>query len=146
MFVPLELKSNVRRSFQISIGLEEGYGSGIRHTKREVEHLIGEWIKSRMEKGEKSVAGAVVPGTMIYAWNSPLAGVLVNFEDLVFFVGDVSPLYCADYTDDEVKEVLRDLASFLGEALKQTRMYVAYRDEMAIYQDDKTLHPTGRSV
>ena len=142
MFKPLTLQSNARRSFQITVGLEEGYGTGIKHTTKEVQDLIGEWLAVRMAVNEKSLAGGVFSGTLIYAWNTPATGIKVTSEDIAVFSGEVSPVYCAHYTDDEVKEVLYNLASFIGIRLKQTRMYVAYKDEIQVYEDDQAAHPT----
>ena len=142
MFKPLKLqKSNARRPFQITIGLEEGYGTGIKHTALEVQNLIGLWITGRMERGEKSVSGVLIPAPLVYAWNTPTTGIKVATEDVVMFVGDVSPVYCAHYTDDDVRALLYDLAAFLGGKLKQTRMYVAYRDEIQVYEDDQAVYP-----
>jgi hypothetical protein len=142
VYKELALKSNERRPFQITVGLEEGYGGGVMHTVQEVEDLLGEWLELRMKKGEKTVSGPVYPGRLVYAWNTPATGIKINKEPLATIVGEVSPVYCSEYTDDEVKEVLRDLACYIGEKLKQTRMYVAYRDKIWVYGDDKATHPT----
>ncbi len=144
MFKLMQLKSLERRSFQLTVGLEEGYGTGIKHTIEEVKALIGKWLEARRTSGQKSLSGSVSDKTMIYAWDVPAGGVKVANEDIAVFSGEVSPVYCADYSDADVEAVLFDLAVFLGETLKQTRMYVAYKDRIHVLENDQAPHPTRK--
>ncbi len=142
-FIQKQVKNNQRRSFQINIGLEEGYGTNKRHTAQDVLDLIGQWMIQRIEAGLPVITGGMLlSGLMVYAWDSETTGVKVNQEDAVLFVGEVNPLYSGDLEDVQVREILFDLAGNLGDQLNQTRMYVMYLDEIFILQNDKAVHPT----
>jgi hypothetical protein len=134
-----------RRSFQMTIGLTEGYGTDIRHTPQEVLDAIGEWMKGNMEADRPTLTGGMrIDGPMLYGWNSEATGVQTNQEDSVIFMGEVNPLYSADLSDEQVVLLLKDLANFVGERFNQTRMYFTYREELLILQNDKTVHPTEK--
>ena len=142
-FTRKALKDNKRRSFQINIGLREGYDSKVVHNEDKVIDLIGRWMFMKMTESSRCLTGGVLlSGPMIYAWNSSPTGVKVNIEDTILFVGEVNPLYSADLHDSEVISLLEDLASFLGEELNQTRMYIMYMDQIIILQNDNIDHPT----
>ena len=79
---------------------------------------------------------------MLYGWDSSATGVVVNQEDTVLFIGDINPLYNEDMCFDEVEEILKELARFIGEKLNQCRMYVMLQDRLWILQNDKIPHPT----
>jgi hypothetical protein len=55
-------------------------------------------------------------------------------------------LYSANLSDDEVVGLLNELAAHLGNALGQTRVYVAYRDRTWVLQAEETATPTGETV
>lgn len=136
------LQTTERRSFQINIGLMEGYSSGILHTKEEVLDLISLWMRNRMAAKLSCITGGtLIPGTMLYAWDSEATGLVVNREEVVLFVGEVSPFYNADLSDVEAVNALKDLASFLGEKLNQSRMYVMFKSLIWILQNDEIPHP-----
>lgn len=145
MFVEVRTKSRENRPFQINVGLEEGYGSNIKHYPAEVLTLVATWMENKMRNGEAVITGLILyPALILYGWNSASTGVKINHENMVALVGNVNPLYSSDLTDEQVILILRDLASFIGESLNQTRMYVTYKDEIRIYQNDKTAHPTEK--
>ena len=47
------------------------------------------------------------------------------------------PFYNADLTDEEVTGLLNDLGAYLGNALNQYRVYISYRDETWVLQQEK---------
>ena len=144
MFSEKKLKSNVRRSFQITIGLKEGYGSDVVHSIEDVKTIIKDWMVAKMAGRLPTITGGiVVSGTTLYAWNSSATGIVANEEYTALFIGEINPLYNADMSDELAIASLRDLAETLGAKLNQTRMYVSYRDEVRIYQNDGQAHPTG---
>lgn len=135
-----------RRSFQITVGLMEGYGTKRSHTAMKVENLVEKWMKTRMEAGMPVLTGFVISPKqkMVYGWKSPATGVKTNREDVVSLSGIVNPLYSADLSNDAAIELLKDLASFIGERLAQTRMYIEYMDTVIIIQNDNATHPTEK--
>ena len=144
MFSEKKLKSNVRRQFQIVIGLKEGYGSAVVHSIADVEDVIRDWMVAKMAGRLPTITGGIlIPGTTIYAWNSSATGIVANSEETALFVGEINPLYNAGLSDELAIASLRDLAETIGTELNQTRMYVSYRDEVRIYENDGQAHPTG---
>jgi len=144
MFTEKPLKSNQRRPFQIVIGLMEGYGSNIVHTVEDVKKIIKDWMAETLVSQPMTISGGtLIPGTTVYGWNSTSTGVATNEEETVLFVGEINPLYCSDMSNMQAIELLKSLATTLGDKLNQTRMYVSYCDEIRIYQNDGQSHPTG---
>jgi len=146
MFIQKNARYYLRRPFQIYIGLVEGYGDNKSHTKEDVLNLIGQWMKQRAGQNLPVLTGGLLlgAGDMIYLWNSAPTGIVVNTEKTLLFVGEVNPLYNEELSDSTVKTALSSLASFLGEELKQTRMYLCYREEMWILEEKNTAHPTEK--
>ena len=48
---------------------------------------------------------------------------------MAIFTGEVIPLYAGQVADGEIEAMLNELAALLGAALKQERIYIAYRDQ-----------------
>ncbi len=136
-----------RRSFAITVGLQECYGDDATvHTVEEVVPFIENHLKAAAAAGRQFLTGSVTAGTVVYAWPEGPGNAGGGNEPQAAFVGEVSPLYNADLSDEEVEVILNDLASELGSALGQTRVYVAYRDELWILQKEDTETPTGETV
>lgn len=147
MFEEKELKSHTRRSFQITIGLTEGYESTVRHTKEEVIILIGEHNRERLNSDECKfcvLGGMLVPATVVHSRNVEKAQHEMVTEDVLLFMGDISPVYHSDVTDAEVVEALKSLASYLGEKLHQGRMYVTYGNNIFVLHNPAMKRPAGR--
>ena len=58
-----------RRTFQITVGLAEGYGPDANiHTAEEVVSLMENHLKTKAANGQPYLAGSVTTGTVVYAW------------------------------------------------------------------------------
>ena len=135
-----------RRHFQMTVGLMEGYGTHVSHSADEVENLVDEWMRTRMEADVSVLTGFVISPKqrMVYGWKSPATGIKTNREDVVLLSGIVNPLYSANLSDESVVTLLKDLANFIGGRLNQTRMYIEYMDTVVITQSDQATHPTEK--
>ena len=136
-----------RRTFSIIVGLAEGYGPEAKiHTADEAVSLVENHLKAKAAQGLSYLTGSVTTGTVVYAWPEGPGKSGGGHEPQATYSGEVSPLYNAELTDEEVEEILNDLASELGSAFGQTRIYVAYRDEIWILQAEETVTPTDETV
>lgn len=147
-YVTVEAPTSVRRSFAITVGLAEGYGANARrHDRQEVIDAALGWMKQRVTDGKPYLSGTVsAEGTVAYAYAITPGNVCGDCEDVVVFFGEVSVLYNANLTDGDVKEILNDMAAHLGTTLRQTRVYVAYRDEAWVLQATESATPTGETM
>lgn len=136
------LKAGQLKPFKIVLGLVEGYGSNTIREVKEVEDLIEEWMRDRIQKGLFFLTGNVVAGNLVYAWptkNDPMS----TTEPSATFLGDVNPIYNSDISDEDILSALRELAGFLGTKLNQTRVYLSYLDRIEILEDEERVHPTS---
>ena len=134
------------RAFALTVGLQEGYGDGenvIVHSVEEAVTLLESYLKQKAAKGEPFLTGIVSEGTVVYAWPEGPGKSGSGHEPQIVFSGEVTPLYLSDLSDGEVEEFLNGLASFLGEKLNQTRVYVKYRSETWIIQKEGANTPSG---
>jgi len=136
-----------RRSFVITFGLQEGYGDeACLHTADEVVALIERHLKDKAAAGQQYLTGTVTEGQVVYAWPEGPGKAGGGHEPQAAYTGEVSSLYNGDLTDAEVEVILNDLASEVGSALGQTRVYVAYQGDIWILQREESETPTGETV
>jgi len=147
-FKRVEAKTSLRRSFAITLGLSEGYGESAKvHTRQEVVDAALAYMKAKAAAGEPFLTGTVsAEGTVVYAWPESPGKSGGGKENTIVFYGEVSVLYNADTSDEDVKAMLDDMATSLGSILGQTRVYVAYRDQTWVLQAEQTATPTGEKV
>ena len=140
--------TSVRRSFTITLGLSEGYGEFAKlHTRSEVVAEALAYMKAKAAEGKPYLTGTVsAEGTVVYAWPEGPGKSGGGSENNVVFFGEVSVLYNADTSDEDVKAMLDEMASHLASVLGQTRVYVAYRDETWVLQAEEKATPTGETV
>lgn len=140
--------TDVRRSFAITTGLQEGYGpTGVTHNVNDVVNAAAAWMKSRAAAGQPFITGTVsAVGTVVYAYPTGSGAAESGTEPSATFSGEVSVLYSANLADEQVVDLLNNLAASLGNALGQTRVYVAYRDRTWVIQAEETATPTGETV
>ena len=145
MFKEKKFGDNKRQSFQIVMGLKEGYDSGKIHTKEDVKVFIHQWMEARLTAGLPIITGGILfPGTVVYTWSWGVSKAQFNAEEVVVFAGEINPLYNTNLNNSDALGTLKDLTRFLGEQLNQTRMYLTYMDEIFIFENDKATHPTGK--
>lgn len=135
-----------RRAFAITVGLAEGYGPTATHSTDEVVELILGHLKAKAAEGRSYLTGTVSAGQVVYAWPEGPGKSGGGREPNATYSGEVSPLYNKDLGDEQVAEILNDLASELGSALGQTRVYVAFGHETWVLQKEDTATPTGETV
>jgi hypothetical protein len=133
-----------KKTFSIICGLREGYGEGKKlHSQDEAVEIALVWMKEKAATGKPFLTGTFSSGQVVYAWPEGEGKAGGGTEPVAVFSGEVSPLYNAGMTDPEVVQLLNELAGRLGNALGQTRVYVAYRDEIWILQAEESSTPTG---
>ena len=119
-----------RRSFQITFGLLAGYGRGARvfHIN-DAKAIIHDWMVSRIEGDLSYVTGHLLESQVVYAWQGKdrIAG--RGDEPGGVFQGEVSVVYDANQSDEEVVEQLNELGAALGAGLDQTRVYVSFGEQ-----------------
>jgi hypothetical protein len=135
------------RCFSVTVGLKEGYGeSSTVHTVEEAVSYLENYLKMRAANGEPFLTGVVSEGIVVYAWPEGPGQAESGHEAEIIFSGEVTPLYLSNLSDTEVENFLNDLASFLGEKLGQTRIYLRYKSEVWILQREDSETPTGETV
>jgi hypothetical protein len=135
------------RVFALTVGLKEGYGeSSAVHTAEEAVALCENYLKQRAAENKPFLTGIITSGMVVYAWPEGQGQAGSGHEPEIVFSGEVTPLYLAGMTDEEVEEFLNGLASYLGEKLGQTRVYLRYKSEVWILQREDSETPTGESV
>lgn len=133
--------------FAITVGLQEGYGpTGKSHTTEEVVALVEGFLKECAASGCPFLTGSVTSGSLVYAWPESKHGPAgAGHEPNAVYSGEKNPLYNSAMTAEQVSEFLNELATRLGSALGQTRIYVAYDGDMWILQKEKSTTPTGET-
>jgi len=135
------------RCFSVTVGLKEGYGvSSTVHTVEEVVNLIENYLKMKAANNDPFLTGVVSEGVVVYAWPEEPGQAGSGHEPEIIFSGEVTPLYLSNLSDGVVEEFLNDLASYLGEKLGQTRIYLRYKSEVWILQREDSTTPTGETL
>ncbi len=133
--------------FDITCGLQEGYGPNAKlHSADEVVSLVEAYLKECAASGRPYLTGSVTAGAVVYAWPEGEGKAGGGHEPQATYGGEKNPLYNASVTDEQVTGFLNGLASVLGAALGQTRVYVAYNGDMWILQREDAATPTGETV
>lgn len=123
-----------RRSYSITVGLLEGYdGENRLHDADEAIELALLWMAERAAEGLDFLTGVFTPGTLAYAWKGT-GGVEALTEPVLVFTGEVSVTYHAHLDDEQVVNLLRELAALLGDALGQTRVYMTFLETAMVIQ------------
>ncbi len=138
-----------RKNFAVTCGLRVGYGADAQTHSVEtaIEAVLG-WMKGRAAAEKTFLTGTVTSGEVVYAWPESPGKAGGGREPNIIFSGEVSPLYNETIIEDHdsVMDILYDLATALGSALSQTRIYVAYCDEVVVVQKEEAVTPTGETV
>lgn len=132
MLKVVNTKNLVARAFRLTIGLQEGYsGEGILHTPEEVGHIVAEWMRQQREMRGIYLPGSTTTSTITY-WGRSAQKMMR--EPVVFYEGLVSPEYNAEVSDEDVTETLHQLAEVLSCQLRQERIYLHYREQVFILE------------
>ncbi len=147
MFTIVDGSYGLSPRFAVTVGLVEGYGSSLKHhTIDEVIGLVESFLRKRAMTGLLFLGGIVTRGDAVYAWTNSNGIAGSGNEPTATFSGELKPLYDSAVSHKDVEEFLNVLATFLGVALAQTRIYVAFNGNMWILQDDRNSTPSGESV
>lgn len=124
--------------FSISCGLQEGYGdTGILHTTAEAESVIMAVLERSAAVGGYIPSGNLVCGECLYAWPGGSGS-----EPSVLYTGETKPEFPAPIS--QVRERLIELASALGSALGQSRVYVRLGGKLIVLQAEEAVLPTDK--
>ena len=116
-----------RRDFRISVGLREGWDAeGRVFDISEAVRTARGWMKRRVEAGEPALSGMFTRAEVTYAWPRPDGSVGSDREPVALFTGEAVHAYLGHLPDAAIEAMLNDLASELGAALGQERIYVAF--------------------
>jgi hypothetical protein len=135
------------RTFEITGGLQEGYGpTGRIHLIEEVQQAYAAWAATR-SLSTGTLAGLITPAQVVYSWPDA-TGQFTNEgkEEGFTLAGWTNVEFDGAIPDEAVWERLVDLASARGSALGQARMHVRLKDRAAILQAERTVTPTGETV
>jgi hypothetical protein len=85
------------------------------------------WMKRRVESGQPALSGMFTRADT-YAWPRDDDTVDSDREPVALFTGEAVHAYLGHLLDAAIEEMLNELATELGAALGQERIYVAFAD------------------
>ena len=119
-----------RRDFRISVGLREGWDAeGRVFDVSEAVRTARAWMKRRVEAGQPALSGLFTRAEVTYAWPRPDGTVGSDREPVAVFTGEAVHAYLGHLSDVAVAAMLNELATELGAALGQERIYVAFAEQ-----------------
>jgi hypothetical protein len=131
-------------AFAITVGLREGYGSdAVIHKVSEVIDLVEAHLKECAAGGRPYLTGSVTSGEVVYAWSEGPGKAGGGHEPQSVYMGNKNPLYNSSMSAEDIEAFLNGIASHLGNALGQTRVYVAYNGDLWILEVEGGETPTG---
>jgi hypothetical protein len=118
-----------RRDFRISVGLREGWDTeGRVFDVSEAVRTAHGWMRRRVEAGRPALSGMFTRAEVTYAWPRPDGTVGSDREPVAVFTGEAVHAYLGHLSDAEIEAMLNELATELGAALGQERIYVAFAE------------------
>ena len=117
-----------RRDFRISVGLREGWDEGRVFDVSEAVRTARAWMKRRVESGQPALSGMFTRAEVTYAWPRDDGTVGSDREPVALFTGEAVHAYLGHLSDAAIEAMLNELATELGAALGQERIYVAFAD------------------
>jgi hypothetical protein len=85
-------------------------------------------MKRRVEAGRPALSGMFTRAEVTYAWPRADGTVGSDRELVALFTGKAVHAYLGHLSDAAIEEMLNELATELGAALGQERIYVAFAD------------------
>jgi hypothetical protein len=133
--------------FCITCGLAEGYGPSAKtHAVSEVVEHVLDHLMGLAASGRPYLTGTVTASEVVYAWPEGPGKAGGGHEPVARYKGEVNPLYNSSMSREAIEEFLNNLASSLGSAFGQTRVYVAFAGDMWILQREESTTPTGETA
>jgi hypothetical protein len=142
-YVPVPGSDGPRRDFRISIGLREGWDpEGRVFDVSEAVRTARGWMKRRLEAGQFALSGMFTRAEVTYAWHKPDGSVGSDREPVALFTGEAVHAYLGQLPDSAIESMLNELASELGAALGQERIYVAFAERTWILDAEARVETT----
>ncbi|MFH1667606.1 MAG: hypothetical protein ABH884_01110 [Candidatus Komeilibacteria bacterium] len=109
----------------IILGLKKGYGGFVQEKIHVMRVISEEYVKAL--QNDRHFLPFVIQDTVItYAYKSDDGVVVAEHEPALQLITDKSPLYAADLSEDEWKDLVARYVAILGESFQQFRVYVTY--------------------
>ena len=86
------------------------------------------WMKRRVESGQPALSGMFTRAENTGVWPRDDDTVDLDREPVALFTGEAVHAYLGHLLDAAIEEMLNELATELGAALGQERIYVAFAD------------------
>lgn len=90
------------------------------------------WLKRRVEAGLPALSGMFGPAEVAYAWPRPDGTDGSDREPVALFTGEAVHAYLGHLPGAAIGAMLNELATELGAALGQERIYVAFGERTRI--------------
>lgn len=118
-----------RRDFRIAVGLREGWDvDGRVYDVSEAVRTARAWMHRRAAAGQPALSGMFGRAEVTYAWSRDDGSAGSDREPVALFSGEAVHAYLGHLPDSAIAAMLNELASELGAALGQERIYVAFKD------------------
>jgi len=128
-YVVVPGSQGLRRDFRISVGLREGWDTeGRVFDVSEAVRTARAWMKRRVEAGRPALSGMFTRAEVTYAWPRDDGTVGSDREPVALFTGEAVHAYLGHLPDATIEQMLNELATELGVALGQERIYLAFAD------------------
>jgi hypothetical protein len=116
-----------RRDFRITVGLREGWDEeGRVFDVSEAVRTARAWMLRRVGKGLPALSGMFTRAEVTYAWPRDDGTVGSGREPVAILTGEAVHAYLGHLPDAEIEDMLNELASEMGAALGQERLYVSF--------------------
>lgn len=137
----LTTTSAPRRTYSITVGLREGFGDdGVLHDLKDAESVILCWIVERIEAGRGFLSGTLGQQAVLYGLGSQDEAE-AKCEPVAVFTGFVSVRRTPAPSNEEVCDMLDELAARLGRLLGQARVNVEYLDTTWVIEAEDAVLP-----
>ena len=128
-YVVVEGSRGPRRDFRIAVGLREGWDEeGRVYDISEAVRTARAWMKRQVEADLPALSGMFTRGEVTYAWRRPDGSVGSDREPVAIFTGEAVHAYLGHLSDSVIETMLNGLATELGAALGQERLYISFCD------------------
>ena len=115
------------REFRITVGLREGWSEeGRVFGVSEAVRIARAWMMRRVAADQPTLSGMFSPAEVTYAWKRPDGSVGSDREPVTLFTGEAAHADLGHLPDESIEAMLNELATEVGAALGQERIYVAF--------------------